>query len=86
LTLPQHLSGCVKLPKKKLIKSPTRDSHPATSTTLYQTTHKEVSKTALEQGRWMTILEDLKPIEFSVKSPCLHPIFGPPFNPYPLFE
>jgi hypothetical protein len=25
-------------------------------------------------------------IEFSVKSPCLHPIFWPAFTPYPLFQ
>ncbi len=24
--------------------------------------------------------------EFSLKSPCLRPVFGPPFSPYPLFE
>jgi hypothetical protein len=24
-------------------------------------------------------------IEFSLKSPCLHPVFGPPFIPKPLF-
>jgi hypothetical protein len=25
-------------------------------------------------------------IELYVKSPCLHPLFGPPFTPYPLFQ
>jgi hypothetical protein len=25
-------------------------------------------------------------IEFSLKLLCLHPVFGPPFTPYPLFE
>jgi hypothetical protein len=25
-------------------------------------------------------------IEFSLKSSCLHPVFGPLFTPYPLFE
>jgi len=25
-------------------------------------------------------------LEFSLKSPCLHPVFGPPFIPYALFE
>jgi hypothetical protein len=25
-------------------------------------------------------------IEFSLKSPCLHPVFGPPFTPYPLLD
>jgi hypothetical protein len=24
-------------------------------------------------------------LELSIKSLCLHPIFGPPFTPYPLF-
>jgi hypothetical protein len=28
----------------------------------------------------------LRSIEFSSKSHCLHPVFGPPFGPYPLFE
>jgi hypothetical protein len=44
------------------------------------------------------VVEGLKPFEnylrtnindtteFSLKSPCLHPVFGPPFTPYPLFE
>jgi len=25
-------------------------------------------------------------MELSVKSPCLHPVFGPAFTPYPLFQ
>ncbi len=25
-------------------------------------------------------------IELFVKSPCLHPVFGPAFTPYPLFQ
>ncbi len=25
-------------------------------------------------------------LELSVKKPCLHPVFGPPFTPYPLFQ
>jgi hypothetical protein len=29
---------------------------------------------------------DFYVIEFSLKSSCLHPVFGPLFTPYPLFE
>jgi len=25
-------------------------------------------------------------LELSTKQPCLHPVFGPPFTPYPLFQ
>jgi hypothetical protein len=25
-------------------------------------------------------------LDLSVKQPCLHPVFGPPFTPYPLFQ
>jgi hypothetical protein len=25
-------------------------------------------------------------IELSINSPCLHPVFGPAFTPYPLFQ
>jgi hypothetical protein len=28
----------------------------------------------------------LETIELSVKSPYLHPLFGPAFTPYPLFQ
>jgi hypothetical protein len=28
----------------------------------------------------------VEPIELSMKSPSLHPVFGPPFTPYPLFQ
>ncbi len=28
-------------------------------------------------------LEKHEPIQISIKSPCLHPVFGPPFNPKP---
>jgi hypothetical protein len=31
-------------------------------------------------------LEKHEPIQISIKSPCLHPVFGPPFTPKPLFQ
>jgi hypothetical protein len=32
------------------------------------------------------ILQFFNSIELSQKSPCLHPVFGSPFTPYPLFQ
>jgi len=30
--------------------------------------------------------EKHEPIKISIKAPCLHPVFGPPFTPKPLFQ
>jgi hypothetical protein len=27
-----------------------------------------------------------EPINISIKAPCVHPVFGPPFTPNPLFQ
>jgi hypothetical protein len=32
------------------------------------------------------LVVSLLAIELFVKSPCLHPVFGPAFTPYPLFQ
>jgi hypothetical protein len=32
------------------------------------------------------ICTDGNPIELSRRSPCLHPVFGAAFTPYPLFQ
>jgi hypothetical protein len=41
-----------------------------------------------EPKSWILISLDFNPktIELSLKSPCLHPVFGPPFPPPPLFQ
>jgi hypothetical protein len=31
-------------------------------------------------------MSDGTAIELSVNSPCVHPVFGPPSTPYPLFQ
>jgi hypothetical protein len=31
-------------------------------------------------------LEKHEPMKVSIKSPCLHPVFGPPFTLIPLFQ
>jgi hypothetical protein len=31
-------------------------------------------------------LEKHEPVKISIKAPCFHCVFGPPFTPKPLFE
>jgi len=53
-------------------------------------THSENWSTTTQLGRsefycnWQP--HSGNPIELSLKSPCLHPVFGPAFTPYPLFQ
>jgi hypothetical protein len=41
---------------------------------------KETSRTSTN-GTNKRMVQKLVTIEKSTKSPCLHPVFGPPFNP-----
>jgi hypothetical protein len=34
----------------------------------------------------MKKLEKHEPIKISIKAPCFHPVFGPPFTSKPLFQ
>jgi hypothetical protein len=52
--------------------------------TQLQKEDKETSKTSTN-GTNKIIVQKLVTIEKFAKSSCLHPIFGPPFNPQPLF-